>query len=385
MSTVEVNGTTAPGYEPVRDTFATTLAAEPGNGAQLAAYVDGRQVVDLWGGPGLVEESLLPVYSSTKGAAHLIVAMLVQDGTLDLDREVRDYWPEFAAEGKDGITLRQLISHRAGLIGTDAGLSAEQLRDDRAMAEALAAQRPFWCPGSAHGYHALTIGALTGEVVRRATGLTMQEFYAKHLRDTRDLDLFMGLPEAQRPRVVDILAPRLTAGQQAEAEEGRTAADGFTGIAFGQNGGGGADIELHTWGNSPAVQALGQASAGGVGSARGLARMYAAAISTVDGAEPLLTPATQAAVAQIHSAGYDLVVRGDSFFGLGFQHLTQTAPALSSAAFGHSGAAGSLAFADPRSALAFGYTRRLFGRLGGAGPETAVLAKSVRHCAIRAA
>jgi CubicO group peptidase (beta-lactamase class C family) len=377
-----VHGTTAPGYERVRDTFAAVLSAEPANAAQVAAYVDGEWVVDLWGGgPEITGDSLVPIYSCTKGAAHLAVAMLVQDGTLDLDREVRQYWPEFGAEGKDTVTLRDLLAHRAGVVGADPGFTSEESADDLVIAARLAVQRPFWRPGAAFGYHALSIGALTGEVVRRATGLTMREFYAKHLQDARGLDLFIGLPAEHEPRFLGSLPLEPTPEQQVQLAAARTADDSLAGIAFNRNGD--PHTTLDQWGSLPHVRAKGNASAGGVGSARGLARMYAAAISTVDGAAPLLTPATQAAFAQIHSSGEDLVLRMQAAFALGFQNLAKTVPSASAAAFGHSGAGGSMAFADPRTGIGFGYTRRRFRFMADPRTDVLTLTRTLRECAGR--
>ncbi|MET8676242.1 serine hydrolase domain-containing protein [Streptomyces sp. NPDC004647] len=374
-----VHGTVADGFEPVREAFAAVLAADSGHAAQVAAYVHGRPVVDLWGGPGMAEDSLIGVFSSGKGAAHLAVALLVQDGTLDLDKEVRHYWPEFAAEGKDTLTLRQLISHQAGLIGTDPGFGSDEILHDRSVAARLAGQRPYWRPGSAHGYHAFTVAALTGEVVFRSTGRTLHEFYAAEIRDARRIDLFLGLPEKHEPRVLDVLPAQLTAEQQRQAAEMWTAPDSIPGVAFNRNG---DPLPLEALPNSRAARAAGPASVGGVASARGLARLYAAAISTLDGLPPLLTPDTAAAVAQIQSVGHDLVLREHSEFGLGFRTMGDKHPYLGAGAFGHGGAGGSLAFADPRTGLGFGYIRQRFPFPGGAGPEALALAAAVRTCAI---
>ncbi|AJC53218.1 serine hydrolase domain-containing protein [Streptomyces sp. 769] len=172
------HGTVAEGFEGVREAFAKVLGeARVSPEAQLVVQVGGRRVVDLWGGPGTAPDRLTSLYSITKGAAHLVVALLVQDGVLDLDREVASYWPEFGAEGKDRLTLRELLAHRSGVVGVDGGFSTAELADDRLMAERLAGQRPFWEPGTAYGYHAFVIGALTGEVVRRVTGRSIQEIY----------------------------------------------------------------------------------------------------------------------------------------------------------------------------------------------------------------
>ncbi|MEV0633973.1 serine hydrolase domain-containing protein [Streptomyces sp. NPDC050619] len=380
--TQEIHGTVADGFETVREEFATFVARErPDYEGQLCAYVHGRKVVDLWAGDGADGGSLYGVFSSTKGAAHLVAALLVQDGTLELDRKVTYYWPEFGAEGKNGLTLRDLIAHRAGLIGLDAGFTAQELTDDRAVAERLADQRPFWRPGTAFGYHALVIGALTGEVVRRATGRTLQEVYEERVRAPYGLDFFLGLPESLeiRYRSVQPMAP--TAQQQAVLDAAPSGPHTLASIAFNEhvpNPGSLAD-----YANSRAVRAKGPASAGGVAAARGLAGMYAAAISEMDGRPPLLKPDTVAEVGQIHSVGYDLVARAHKSFGLGFQATADMwHPFLGAGAFGHSGAGGSQAFADPRSGLAYGYTRRRMAFPGGAAPENDRLARAAHTAAL---
>ncbi|MEU4211970.1 serine hydrolase domain-containing protein [Streptomyces sp. NPDC026206] len=374
-----VQGSVAGGFEAVREAFEASLAEERhGHSAQLAAYVDGQQVVDLWGGPGIAGDSLTGVFSSTKGAAHLVVALLVQEGALELDKAVRHYWPEFGAEGKENITLRDLLAHRAGLIGVEGGFTAQEIADDRAIAERLAGERPYWRPGASFGYHAYVIGALTGEIVRRATGQTMQQVYEARVRAPYGIDFYMGLPEDQEHRVLDIQPMDPTPEQKRVLQENAHGPHSMGGVAFNLNHP--QPTDLPGLPNSRAVRAAGPASVGGMASARGLARMYAAAISEVDGKAPLLTAGTAAEFAQAHSVGYDLVLRKHNAFGLGFAVSADAYPFLGARAFGHSGAAGSQAFADPSTGLAFGYNRRRFAYPGGAAPEVAFLAKAVRDC-----
>jgi CubicO group peptidase (beta-lactamase class C family) len=380
--TQEIHGTVAAGFEAVRAEFAAFVAGElPDYEGQLCAYVHGRRVVDLWAGDGARADSLYGVFSSTKGAAHLVVALLVQDGTLELDRKVTYYWPEFGAEGKAGLTLRDLVAHRAGLVGLDAGFTDDEVADDRAIAERLADQRPFWRPGTAFGYHALVIGALTGEVVRRATGRSLQEVYEERVRAPYGLDFHLGLPEALEPRFRSVQPMAPTPVQQAELDAMPKDPHSLASIAFNTHVADPGD--LVSYGNSRTVRAKGSASAGGVAAARGLAGMYAAAISEVDGRPPLLKPDTVAEVGQIHSIGYDLVARAHKAFGLGFQATAAMAyPFLGAGTFGHSGAAGSQAFADPRCGLAYGYTRRRYAFPGGAAPENERLVRAVHTAAL---
>ncbi|MEU5958421.1 serine hydrolase domain-containing protein [Streptomyces sp. NPDC047525] len=381
---IKIQGTTAAGYETVRDAFTALLAGEkPDHAAQLAAYVRGKQVVDLWVGPDTDGSTLFGVYSSTKGAAHLVMALLVQDGTLDLDREVAHYWPEFAAEGKGRITLRELLSHRAGIVGADSGFSPEEVADDRAIAARLAAQRPYWRPGTAFGYHAFSIGALAGEVVFRATGQTLQEVYEERVRAPYGLDFHLGLPEALEPRFRSVLPMIPSATEQAFLDAQPPQPHTLNSIAFNRNGAHPTDLQAVP--NSRLVRAKGPASVGGVASARGLAGMYAAAVSGLDGREPLLKADTVAEFGQIHSNGYDLVTQAHKSFGVGFQSTAEAGyPFLGAGSIGHKGVGGSQAFADPRSGLAYGYTRRRFPFPVGPPPEDEPLVRAV-HTAIHTA
>ncbi|MFJ4875477.1 serine hydrolase domain-containing protein [Streptomyces sp. NPDC088745] len=382
---VEVEGTVAAGYEGVREEFAAALADPdegPDHSAQLAVYVRGELVVDLWGGPGIGADSLTPVYSVTKGAVYLVVALLVQDGVLELDREVASYWPEFGAHGKDRLTLRELLAHRAGVVGADTGFTAEELADDRAIAARLAGQRPYWRPGTAVGYHAFVVGALADEVVRRVTGRSVREIYEERVRAPYGLDFFVGLPDAEAHRVLDTLPMTPTPAQQAEIDADPVGAHSLGGIAFNLNAE--KPTDLVEAGNSYALRANGQLSAGGVGSARGIAGMYRAVLG--DGVErgALLSARTLAEFGQIQSDGVDLVggPASRSVFAVGFQAMSEDKyPVLGQGSIGHSGAAGAVAFADPRQRIAYGYNRRRVAYPGGAGAENVRLVRAVVRAA----
>ncbi|MFI8960638.1 serine hydrolase domain-containing protein [Streptomyces sp. NPDC053493] len=362
----EVHGTVEPGFESVRERFASVVAREAGDGgAQLAVYHRGRLVVDLWGGDGVDGDALLALYSSAKGATALVVALLVQDGALDLDRTVASWWPEFAAEGKGGTTLRALLAHRSGAIGVDGGFSLDELTDDRLVAARVAAHRPYWEPDTGHGYHALSFGALVGEVVLRATGRTVQEHYEERIRVPYGVDYHLGLPEELEPRFRPALPLRPTAAQQAFLDARPAAPGSLLAVAFDLD----ADppFDAVAYGNSRAVHAACPLSAGGVGSARGLARMYAAVAGELDGLPPLLKPETLDEVSRVHSSGRDLVTGEKNAFALGFVPLATRHPELGPTAVGHSGVTGSQSFADPSRALSYSYARRRFAFLGGPG------------------
>ncbi|MBT2450426.1 beta-lactamase family protein [Streptomyces sp. ISL-43] len=377
--TVDVSGTVAAGWEPVREEFEAFVAAERiSPEAQLAVHHRGRRVVDLWAGEDTGADTLSGVFSVTKGAAHLVVALLAQDGVLELDRPVSAYWPEFTGDGKERLTVRQLVAHQSGLVNTAEGFDYDELADDALIAERLAGQRPYWEPGTAYGYHAYVIGALTGEVVRRATGRSIQELYEERIRTPFGLDLYMGLPEAHEGRWRPVLEMVPTPEQEAEGAEGAATAPELLPVAFNLHCDPPAD--LVAFANHPRVRALGPASAGGIGSARAVAGMYAAAIGVLDGRPALLTARTAAEVARSHGAelGPDLVTGEADHFGLGFKRQ----PAVGPEAFGHSGAAGAQGFADPVTGVAYGYTRRRFAFPGGAagenGPLTAAVLKVAR-------
>ena len=350
-------GRAAAGFEAVREEFDRLRAAEPGYTAQVAVYHRGVLVADLWCGPEIGPGSLLAIASCTKGAAYLCAALLVQRGDLALDAPVAGYWPEFGAAGKGGITVRQLLSHRAGLIGVDGGFTLDDLHDDRALASRLAGQRPFWRPGAGHGYHGFTMGALVGELVRRISGEPLAEFYASEVRRPRDIDLFVGLPAAYEDRVLDLQPPPARPpGSEPAGSEPAGSESVVTGLReIASAAVVGDPVAAH---NTRRIGAAGPASSGGMASARGLARLYACCVSVVDGLTPLLTPETAAEFARPHSVGLDLVLGYRNRYGLGFQVPDDGMSYLSARAFGHDGGGGCWGFADPVAGVAFGYVRR---------------------------
>ncbi|MFI6045582.1 serine hydrolase domain-containing protein [Nocardia sp. NPDC051321] len=355
----DVQGTVAPGFEAVRAEFADVVAEENGeSGAQLAAFVHGRPVVDLWAGPEVTGETLTGLLSSTKGAATLVVALLVQDGMLDLDRPVAAYWPEFAEAGKVTITLRQVLTNKSGVIGVDGGFRLAELADDQLIAERVAGQRPFFRPGVVQGYGGFVTFAILGEVVRRLMGSSIQELFEERVRAPYDLDLYLGLPAALEDRYLAILPWSATPEMRAAFEANSPGPYSIPGISYNLNAAGFTPDDVLSLPNNADVRANGPASMGGVGSARGLATMYAAAISEINGRAALLKPDMLALFTTIQTAGHDLV-RGDNApYLVGFEAKGMNYPFLGANAFGHTGAAGSDGFADPHSGLSYGYTRR---------------------------
>ncbi|MFF4588823.1 serine hydrolase domain-containing protein [Streptomyces sp. NPDC001388] len=364
MTTVE--GEVAPGFEPVREAFAANFERHGDIGAAVCVYHRGRPVVDLWGGTADPEtgrpwtrDSLQLVYSATKGATATAAHLLAQRGTLDLDAPVAEYWPEFAANGKAEIPVRQLLSHQAGLVALDEPVPLADALTWHPMTTALAAQRPLWTPGTAHGYHGRTYGWLVGEVIRRVSGRTPGRFFADEIAAPLDLDLFIGLPASARDRVTRMAYQQpgvdlSTVPPEAVPEEYRDLVaalldpDSLTNRAFAVTDP--PEIDF----NSPEVQAAELPSSNGICTARALARMYASLVGEVDGVR-LLTPETVAAAAEEQSAGPDRVVMTPTRFASGYMLPTDTLPLTGPNAFGHPGRGGSLAFADPDHDLAFGY------------------------------
>ncbi|MEU9395959.1 serine hydrolase domain-containing protein [Streptomyces sp. NPDC048324] len=361
-----ISGEVADGFEPVREAFAANFARHGDLGAAVCVYHDGRPVVDLWGGVAdpdtgrpWARDTLQLVYSATKGVTATAMHLLVQRGGLDLDAPVAKYWPEFAANGKEGIPVRWLLSHQAGLVALDQPVPLAEALAWQPMVAALAAQRPQWTPGSTHGYHGRTWGWLVGEVIRRVSGRTPGRFVADEIAAPLELDFFIGLPASERDRVsrmtyqqpaVDFTALP-TAAIPAELRELVAAwrdPNSFSNRAFSVTDP--AEIDF----NSPEVQAAELPASNGIGTARGLARMYAAVISDVDGVR-LLTPETLASATKEQASGADQVMVVPSRFSSGYMLPTETNPMTGPNAFGHTGRGGSLGFADPEHGIAFGY------------------------------
>ncbi|GLZ81444.1 serine hydrolase [Actinorhabdospora filicis] len=373
-----VHGTVATGYEEVREAFAEA-AARPGQDAvQLAAFVHGRPVADLWAGDGVTGETLTGVFSSGKAVPVLLAALLAADGLLDLDATVASYWPAFAAEGKDRLTVRRLLQHRAGLIGADGGIDAVTFIDDALIASRLAAHRPYWEPGEHIGYHAYTFGALVDGLVRHATGRSVADWYEERVAVPHGLDLYAGLPERLEHRYHP-MRHWLATPEQLELIAGAwPSADSVAGVAYNLNAT--PPFDQVAFINDRAARAKGQLSAGVTGNARGLAGLYRAILGDGD-RPPLLDAATLGEFTTV-SPGLDVVSLDTDRRMLGFEAKRAWYPFLGEDAFGHSGAAGSDGFADPASGLAYGYVRSRFTLFYDA-PENASIAEALHRAATR--
>ncbi|MGW4238741.1 serine hydrolase domain-containing protein [Streptomyces sp. NPDC004749] len=361
-----VDGEVAHRFEPVRDAFAANFAQHGDIGAAVCVYWHGRPVVDLWGGVSDPEtgrpwtrDTLQLVYSATKGATATAAHMLAERGMLDLDAPVANYWPEFAANGKTDIPVRWLLSHQAGLAALDQPLPLAEALVWDPMVAALAAQRPLWSPGTAHGYHGRTWGWLVGEVIRRVSGRSPGRFFADVIAGALGLDFFIGLPAGERGRVSRMVYRRpavdltlMPAEAVPEKLREQVAAwrdpNSFSNRAFAVTDPSAIDFD------SPEVQAAELPSSNGIGTARALARMYAALIGEVDGVR-LLTPESLSSATEEKASGKDKVMVSPSRFSTGYMLPTEGNLMTGPNAFGHTGRGGSLGFADPAQGIAFGY------------------------------
>lgn len=394
--TMQVAGTVAPGFEAVRDAFETNFAEHGDVGASCAVYVEGKKVVDLWGGVAdpatgrpWGERTVTIVYSVTKGAAAVAVHLLAQRGEIDLDRPVAEYWPEFAAGGKGKVPVRMLLSHQVGLPALAKTLTLDQVLARDPIAEALAEQEPLWEPGTAHGYHALTYGWLLGELVRRVTGRSFSRFFAEEIAGPLGLDFWVGLPEGADADVAKLInAPppdpnALDAITDPAAKEvalaiGAAMADPQSLFSRALSTNGALPTpDADSW-NDPRVHRAEMPGANGITNARSLARMYAACVSAVDGVR-LLSDETVRDAMREQSNGPDRVLIGPSRFGTGFMLSGGLAPLMGETSFGHPGAGGALGFADTKTRVGFGYVQNQLGGGPTGEPRTAGLIDALQR------
>ena len=233
---MEIHGTCNPQFAGVREVFAENFAQRGEVGASVAVSLEGELVVDLWGGhrdrAGSLpweRDTIVNVYSTTKTMAALTALMLADRGELDLYAPVRNYWPEFAQNGKERVQVRHFLSHSAGLSGMDEPMSGEDVYDWRKMTVALARQAPWWEPGTRSGYHSITQGHLIGELVRRITGQTLGAFFRKELAEPLAADFHIGIGPEHDQRIGELIPPKATAADQAAPDSiaSRTFANPF--------------------------------------------------------------------------------------------------------------------------------------------------------------
>jgi CubicO group peptidase (beta-lactamase class C family) len=369
---VPIEGVCDPRFEAVREAFAANFAeaTDPEWGAAVCVRAGGRVVADVWGGHVDAErtrpwrrDTLVNAYSVGKGILAILALSCVEEGLVDLDAPVASLWPEFAARGKDRLTVRALMGHRAGLPGVREPLPGDAAYDWPRMCAALAAQAPWWEPGTDHGYHVNTQGFLVGEVLRRATGVPVGRLLRERLCGPLGTDYWWGLPAREHSRVSTVFAPQvpLTTPEQ-------------WAMAFPPTGDEAHDTMVwRTYFNPSGLSGIGTVntapwreavipSTNGHGNARAIAALYDAhmrgGVASAGSGDRVRVAGAglRAEAVRIVSDGLDRVLSRPSRFGLGFQLPQPTRPiGPAPNAYGHFGYGGSLGMADPDASLAFSF------------------------------
>ncbi len=390
-----IHGQVAPGFEPVAAEFRKNFIKRGDTGAACTVYHQGTKVVDLWGGyrdrktrAPWDEDTLEIVFSTTKGVAAIALAMLNSRGSLDYEERVASYWPEFAENGKEKVTVRQLISHQAGLAALDEPLDWAALADLDRMSQILARQRPDWEPGTRYGYHAVTLGFYENELVRRTDRehRSIGRFFAEEVAAPLGIEFYIGLPaEVPMSRIgtLEVDSNKLSYLVHTVKENPKTLRmvlgmmnpHSLTGRVLGSplmNMG--ADF------GNPAYRGVEFPAQGGIGQARAIARAYSA--MAMGGEELGITPATMAALkapaVPPRRGELDLVLGQELKHSLGFgKPCANLRFGTSDSAFGWPGYGGSFGFADPDAQVGFGYVMSRMGYSFTGDARTTAVANAV--------
>ncbi len=375
---VDIQGHCAPGFESVKETFHNNFTERGDVGAAFSAFQNGECIVDIWAGHRDAakttpwgQNTLPNVWSTTKGPTAICCARLVDQGKMSYSDTVATYWPEFAAHGKDRITIAQLLSHQSGLSGLREATTAEDFYDHDLLVGRLAAQEPLWAPGAFSGYHAITYGHLAGELVKRVTGKSLGTYFRDDIGEPFGIDFYIGLPESEEHRIADMIP-----------------SDGppqsFDNIAD-------TEIKKLTFTNPPldpmspnerAWRVAEIPGAGGRGSAYSLAKLYGilAAGGSQDGKQLLSVDGIKAmATPQIENEDAVLGVSVRWAAGMALNaEWGEYGPNLT--AFGHSGWGGSFGAADPENRIGFSYVMNKMGGSLVGDPRALALSKSLFDC-----
>lgn len=362
----QVHGHCDARFAAVREAFEENFRERGELGASVAVTVGGETVVDLWGGwadPARTRpwerDTLVNVWSTTKGPVALCAHILADRGLLDFDRPVAAYWPEFAAAGKEGVLVRHLLSHRAGLSGLREPHTLAQLYDWELTTERLAATEPWWEPGTRSGYHALTYGFLVGELVRRVSGLRPGAFLEREVTGPLGIDFTVGLPEKESGRVAELVHPRAAGSDERAVFSRQLPPAALAALANPPVGAAEA--------NTPEWRAAEIPAANGHGTARAVAALYGVfAGRGFYGGRRILSAQAAERVREGQGRCRDLVL------GAGFESETEIGLGLwlsgpggsygpNPRAFGHDGFGGSCGLADPEAGISLGYAMNRMG------------------------
>jgi CubicO group peptidase (beta-lactamase class C family) len=355
-TTVAADSFVAAGFEPVADAFTSAFRDGLDDGAACAVYVEGHLAVHLWAGYAdgqtpWMRDTAGVVYSVSKGILSIAVLMAAERGLLELDAPISSYWPEFAAQGKRHITVRHAMAHRAGLSMLDNPITLDDVRAWTPVTDAIARQRPAWSPEAGHVYHALTMGWLLGEVLRRCSGLRPQQWLTTQIARPLAARLSYGLPHP-RPLapMLDPLTPPPPSADLAHLTPEAFSATSLGGLFD--------PARLFEQTYLPEIMQLELPAANLVADAHSLARIYAATTGPVDGVT-LLKPHTVRDALRPQTRGPQLVGPPDKMrWGSGFMLASDALPLLGPTSYGHDGAGGHLAFADLSLQVGFGYQTR---------------------------
>jgi|ETN07SMinimDraft_1059922.scaffolds.fasta_scaffold05744_4 CubicO group peptidase (beta-lactamase class C family) len=349
---MEIHGECDPQFSKVKETFEKLHQEDREIGSCFAVYKDGKPLVDLWGGfqdkdktKPWQKDNLVTVYSTTKGVAAFCIALAMEKGLLKYEEKVSTYWPEFANNGKEDITVGMLMSHQAGICSPETR-NVDDYYNQNLMAEKLAGMTPIWEPGTASGYHSMTFGWLTSELILRVTGKSLGTYFREEVGDQHEIDFFIGLPESEDHRVAelvpfDIVRNENSDQQKIELTEAQKSQ---------RNSAGTLDIQ-----NTKAWRQAEIPSANGQGNAGGLAKFYSLIVPE-DNSLKLLKDDTVNQMTTMQIEGRDLVLAVQVRWGVGFilnKHKVIYGPI--EGAFGHSGYGGSCAFGDPENKIGVSY------------------------------
>ena len=379
-----IHGFVRPRFERVRDAFEENFSRRHELGGACCVYYRGEKVVDLWGGirnkdtgEPWQEDTMVIVYSATKGFAAMTLAVAHSRGWLDYEKPVASYWPEFAQHGKETITVRQLLAHQAGLFALDEPLTRELLSDLDRLATVLARQKPQWPPGSHQAYHAITLGLYQGELLRRIDPRhrTLGQFFQDEIATPLGIDFYIRLPEAIPNHRLATLAGA-TRWQLMASVPWRLAVDVVNPHSNIVRALAGSALALDP--SRIYARDLEIPSGGGVGTARGMARAYSAfAIGGELGLSGETLRLLAAPARPCDHGFYDECMKGEARFSLGFMKPGNSWRFGSWASFGSPGAGGAMGFADPTFGIGYGYVTSRGGTSLAGDPRDVALSRAI--------